>query len=763
MRERSLEITESGDCEDEIATAGCASSMAVDGECARDERLANERKRLQETQAELASAVSVLKAGFENLRHGLMVVDDNWRISMFNDRISEIVGYPPGVICLGRTMYELVCATAELGLYPSDTQERAWARWSGRLEKNISGHHFTSLTDGRVMQVNYSPYGKHGWIISYEDVSARVNAEKALAEQIERFDVALTNIPHAVAMFGANDDLILCNPSYVSLLRLPPDLATGGTPLKLILEHIQRIGSAPIRMSDYFNFYAEAKASKGTRSARLELTDGRIVQIAHSPLSSGGFLGTLEDVTQTARAEEQIRYMGSHDGLTGLPNRSLLRDRMSEALARVRRGGMFCIHYLDVDNFKTVNDTHGHAMGDLLLKRVTERLQHCLRDVDTLARLGGDEFVALQADLEKPEQAGELARRFVEALNEPFDLEGREVYLGVSVGIAICPSDGDDMDALLRSADMAMYRAKSEGRNTHRFFEIAMDARLQQRRELELTLRQALANGEFELYYQLQVDAQTEAITACEALLRWNHPTRGIVSPAEFIPVAEEIGLIAPLGAWVIRQACRDAATWPRHIGVAVNLSPVQFKGLSLIQTVVSALNESGLSALRLELEITESALLADSESTIATLNHLRALGVRIALDDFGTGYSSLSYLRSFPFDKIKIDRSFIKDLGEENDCSAIVRAVASLGIALGMTTTAEGVETAEQLRQVRAQGCIEVQGYYFGRPCPVGELCDLLKAREALVQRASSTDWIGAPVLAAARRRAASRSIRRP
>jgi diguanylate cyclase (GGDEF)-like protein len=690
------------------------------------------------------------------------VIDDDWRITMFNDRISEIVGYPPGLIRIGESLYELARATAKIGLYPGDTLERAWARWCGRLEKNIPGHHFTNLSDGRVIPVNYSPFGKHGWIFSYDDVSARVNAERALAEQIERFDVALTNIPHAVAMFSADDDLILCNPSYISLLRLPLDLTAVGTPLKLIFDHVERIGSAPVRMSDYFEFSAGAKISKGTKSTRLELRDGRILQVAHSRLSSGGFLGILEDVTQTARAEAQIRHMGSHDGLTGLPNRSLLRDRMNEALARVRRGGMFCIHYLDVDNFKTVNDTHGHAIGDLLLKQVTERLRFCLRDADTLARLGGDEFVALQTDLERPEHAGDLARRFVEALNEPFDLEGREVYLGVSVGVAICPSDGEDVDALLRSADMAMYRAKTEGRNTHRFFEVAMDARLQQRRALELDLRRAFANNEFALHYQPQVDARTEAITGCEALLRWNHPSRGAVSPAEFVPVAEEIGLIAPLGAWVIQQACLDAASWPKHIGVAVNLSPVQFKGPSLIQTVVSALSGSGLSPLRLELEITESALLADSESTIATLNHLRALGVRIALDDFGTGYSSLSYLRSFPFDKIKIDRSFIRDLGEENDCSAIVKAVASLGMALGMTTTAEGVETAEQLRQIRAQGCTEVQGYYFGRPSPVDQLHGLFEARDAAAGPASAPDWIGAPISAAARRRAARPSIGR-
>jgi diguanylate cyclase (GGDEF)-like protein len=443
-------------------------------------------------------------------------------------------------------------------------------------------------------------------------------------------------------------------------------------------------------------------------------------------MSSGGYVATHEDITQAVRAEEQIRFMGSHDSLTGLPNSSLLRDRIGEALARARRGGMFCIHYLDLDNFKSVNDTHGHSIGDLLLKQVAERLRRCLRETDTLARLGGDEFAVLQGDLEKPEQASSLARRLVECMAEPFDLDGREVYLGVSVGISVCPGDGDEVDALLKNADMAMYQSKSEGRNTYRFYELALDARLQERRLLELDLRRAVANGEFELHYQPQVDAQTESITGYEALLRWNHPTRGMVSPAEFIPVAEETGLIAALGAWVLQQACRDAANWPKHVSVAVNLSSVQFKGHGLAQTVVAALDASGLSPLRLELEITESVLLADSESTIATLNHLRALGVRVAMDDFGTGYSSLSYLRSFPFDKIKIDRSFIKDLGEKSDCLAIIKAIAALGAALGMTITAEGVETGEQFRLARDQGCTEVQGYFFGRPCPAKVLLDL-------------------------------------
>jgi diguanylate cyclase (GGDEF)-like protein len=699
---------------------------------AADRRSGRQSDRLPTRAAERPIRADALAAAFDNLHQGFMLLDGQWRVTNFNSRLNEIVGYPAGVLHVGANPHDLISASVALGHHPGHSVEEIYEQWRRRLSDRTPGDHLGHTPDGRTMKIGYAPFGEGGWAISYEDITGRLEAEKALAEQNERFEAALTNIPHGMCMFDADKRLILCNAIYTQLYALPPELTATGTPLQRILDYRAVAGSAPIEMATYFDVVSEAEAANGIRSTRVELQDGRTIRIAHNPMSSGGYVATHEDITQAVRAEEQIRFMGSHDSLTGLPNSSLLRDRIGEALARARRGGMFCIHYLDLDNFKSVNDTHGHSIGDLLLKQVAERLRRCLRETDTLARLGGDEFVVLQGDLEKPEQAGNLARRLVECMAGPFDLDGRHVYLGVSIGVSVCPGDGDEVDALLKNADMAMYRSKSEGRNTYRFFELAMDARLQERRLLELDLRRAVANGEFEIYYQPQVDAQTESITGCEALLRWNHPTRGMVSPAEFIPVAEETGVIVPLGAWVLQQACRDAANWPKHVGVAVNLSSAQFKGLTLVQTVVSALDASGLSPLRLELEITETALLADNDSTIATLNHLRGLGVRIAMDDFGTGYSSLSYLRSFPFDKIKIDRSFIKDLGEKSDCSAIVKAVASLGAALGMTTTAEGVETAEQLRQIRDQGCTEVQGYFFGRPCPVDRLHDLFREKSA-------------------------------
>jgi diguanylate cyclase (GGDEF)-like protein len=678
-------------------------------------------------EGELLAGAEMLKATFNNVRHGFMLLDDRLRVRSFNPRLAELIGFPPGVIFEGAEARSLVCASFALGHYPGGTVEEAYAGWIGRLANRTAGHRHSRGPDGRTTKIGCLPFGEREWIITYEDISARIDAEEALAEQNERFDAALTNMPHGVCMFEADRRLILCNAGYAELYALPAELTVAGTRLQDILDYRAAHGSAPLEMTTYSYLLSEDPVS-GARTGRVALQDGRTVRITHNPMNGGRYVAIHEDVTEAVRAEQQIRYLGSHDGLTGLPNRTLLLDRIGEAVTRARRGEMFCLHYLDLDNFKSVNDLHGHSVGDLLLKQAIARLRLCLRETDTLARLGGDEFVVLQADVGKPEEAGSLARRFIEAIAEPFDLDGRQAYVGVSIGVSVCPNDGADVDTLLKNADLAMYRSKSEGRNTYRFFEFAMDARIQERRLLELDLRCAVANQEFELYYQPQVDAQTEVVTGCEALLRWRHPTRGMVSPNDFITVAEEIGVIVPLGAWVIQQACRDAATWPSQIGVAVNLSSQQFKGLALVQTVVSALAAASLSPLRLELEITESVLLADSESTLAALRHLRALGVRIAMDDFGTGYSSLSYLRSFPFDKIKIDRSFIKDIGEKSDCSAIVRAVAGLGAALGMITTAEGVETVEELGQIRALGCTEVQGYFFGRPRPASELADLFR-----------------------------------
>jgi len=439
-------------------------------------------------------------------------------------------------------------------------------------------------------------------------------------------------------------------------------------------------------------------------------------------------LGVSEDIAERKRAEAQIARLAHYDPLTDLPNRVLFQKDLSEALARrSRTGGHLAVHFIDLDRFKTVNDTLGHPLGDDLLRIAAQRLRACVRDGDTVARLGGDEFAVVQNGLTDLTGATRLAQRIVEAMAAPFELQGHQVMIGASVGVALAPSDGESPDELLKKADMALYRAKADGRGAFHFFEKAMDEQLQARRGLELDLRRALLAGEFELFYQPLYNLGDDRVTGCEALVRWRHPERGMVSPADFIPLAEEIGLIVPLGEWVLRTACREAAGWPDHVRVAVNLSPAQFRDRTLVSSVVSALATSGLPAERLELEITESVLLQDNAANLKVLHDLKALGVRISMDDFGTGYSSLSYLRSFPFDKIKIDQTFVRDILKDSDALAIIRAVLDLGASLGIVTTAEGVESREQLDALRDHGCAEIQGYYISRPSPASDMGRML------------------------------------
>ena len=452
-------------------------------------------------------------------------------------------------------------------------------------------------------------------------------------------------------------------------------------------------------------------------------------------MSGGGWVATLEDISEWREAQAKISHMARHDALTDLPNRTLFREQLEHALHRVSRNeqvGIFCI---DLDHFKDVNDSLGHPIGDDLLKEVARRLSECVREGDTVSRLGGDEFAVVQIGSElQVSEASALAGRLIEVVSAPYIIQGHQVVVGASIGISVAPNDGSDPDQLLKNADMALYRAKADGRGTYRFFETGMDARAQARRLLEIDLRAALLRGEFEVHYQPIHDLAADQIICFEALLRWNHPLRGSIPPMNFIPLAEETGLIIPIGEWVLRKACTDAAGWSQDVRVAVNLSPAQFKNRNLVPSVMAALSASRLPANRLELEITESVLLQDNETTLATLHKLRDFGIRISMDDFGTGYSSLSYLRSFPFDKIKIDRSFIHDLATRGDAMAIVRAVTSLGKSLGISTTAEGVETSEQLALLRSEGCNEVQGYLFSQPRPAEEVEKMLSSGQLRV-----------------------------
>ncbi len=549
--------------------------------------------------------------------------------------------------------------------------------------------------------------------------------DRTLETQNARFDAALNNMSQALCMVDQEQRVIVCNSRFLRLFDLPAAAVQPGAPI----EDVFRNAAVASR---YEREVIEAICGKqreliaAARAGNFfqENAGGQAVAVSHQPMPGNGWVATYEDISERRRAEARIHFMAHHDALTSLPNRLLFEERLGQLLKRERRADAnLAVLCLDLDHFKDVNDSLGHPAGDMLLKQVAQRALDCVRGGDTVARLGGDEFAILQSSSCQPEHAVALARRLVKALGAPYDIDGKRVVIGASIGIAAATCDGRDVDHLLKNADIALYKAKGEGRGTYRLFEDEMDAQLQARRAMETELHEAVNRHELVLFYQPLFDLAADRVTGFEALLRWRHPTLGMVSPARFIPVAEEMGLIGRIGEWVLAQACRDAAAWPGDVTVAVNLSPLQFRGDGLVRAVRASLDAAGLPARRLALEITESALLKDSDKVLATLHELRDCGVEIALDDFGTGYSSLSYLRSFPFDRIKIDQSFIREMDRRPNCLAIVRSVAQLAQTLGMATTAEGIETPEQLDQVRQAGCTQAQGYYFDQPRPVSEI----------------------------------------
>ena len=556
-------------------------------------------------------------------------------------------------------------------------------------------------------------------VVSYRD---RLQQQKdELHTQNMRFDTALNNMSQGLAMFDAQQRLVVCNDEYIAIYAWAEGFLQPGMTLREILEDRVRSGLMSNESLDGIRETAAAGTGDGRKGAfDCQLNDGRCIAVVARPMLDGGTVTTHEDVTERRRAETQIAYMAHHDALTGLANRILLRERIQAALSGCpdRQLAVFC---LDLDRFKAVNDTLGHPVGDAVLRMAANRLNACIREPDTVARLGGDEF-AIVAALAPPD-AGALAARIVEAISRPYDLDGYRIEIGISIGIALAPRDGNDPDELLKNADLALYRAKAQGRNTHRFFEPDQDLCLTERYKLEQDLRRAIGASEFEVHYQPICSIETGRKISVEALVRWRHPVHGLMLPDRFIPLAEETGLIHALGELVLRQACADAVNWPSYAKVAVNLSPLQFQSPDLAGHVVAILADSGLPAHRLELEITETVLLQRSNDNLRTLQELSALGISIALDDFGTGYSSLSYLRLFRFDRIKIDRSFVSEMAEMQASAAIVCAVANLGRSLDIVTVAEGVETEQQLALLRAAGCTQAQGYLLGRPIPAADL----------------------------------------
>jgi len=555
------------------------------------------------------------------------------------------------------------------------------------------------------------------------------NSERRLALEKERLDTAINNMTQGLLLYDSDARIVLCNQRYLDMYELSPDVVRPGLHFRDLIAYRKRIGSFKGDVDEFCSNVLRNVALRKATHSIIETTDGRAIEIGNQPLKSGGWVATQEDITERRRAEKQIAHLAHYDALTDLPNRVLFRERLEKELERTRRGEQLAMLYIDIDEFKSVNDSLGHPVGDELLKAVASRLLGCIRETDFVARLGGDEFAIVQTGVRQPNDVMELVKRIYEAIRRPYECLGHHVATDASIGIALAPNDGTDLDQLLKSADLAMYGAKSDGRHTYRFFEPEMDARVKARRTLELDIRQAIVDRAFELHYQPVVNLQSGEVAGCEALLRWRHPVRGMIPPADFIPIAEETGLICEIGDWVLATACTEAANWPSTVRLAVNVSPVQFRSHAFALKVAEVLAATGLPASQLELEITEAVLIRDDDTALTLLEQLRALGVRIALDDFGTGYSSLSYLRRFPFDKIKIDRCFVDGITDADGSSAIVQAVINIANAQNMTTTAEGIETEPQREMLRELGCTEMQGFLFSRPRPVAEIRTMLSS----------------------------------
>ena len=664
------------------------------------------------------SAQTRLSDALDGSQDGIIVVDADLRIALANAQAANFLGTTPGTMAPGTPVFRMAGAAPSSRKLLLDLLSLEGSAEESRLD------------DGRWLRISRSTTREGGFVALCSDISVQKDQEAKLKATNLRLDAALENMSQGLCLYGANQSLLVVNRRFCEIFELPIEAISSGMTLRTVFNTLAKAGKFPNRhamdvVQDEVRIFEKRQPSQRF----LEIGGNRIVGVAVQPLSDGGWLSTVEDVTERRIAEERIAFMARHDALTQLPNRTLFAERVDQAAERSEQDHMAAILCLDLDHFKHVNDTLGHPIGDELLRAVSARLRDCVRSVDTVARLGGDEFAIVQPAIDSTDEAIVLANRIIERLSAPFNLEGdHHVLIGVSIGISLAPGDGTDHGKLLKNADVALYRAKEDGRGTFRFFEAEMDSRLQARRAMELDLRRALEMDQFEVWYQPQFDLRADKIVGFEALLRWRHPVNGMVGPGDFIPLAEEIGLIREIGAWTLATACRDAKNWPERLRVAVNVSPVQLRFSDFPALVERALSSTGLDVSRLELEITESVMLSSSVAALDLLHQVRALGVQISIDDFGTGYSSLTSLRSFPFSKIKIDKSFVQDLSTNAGAQAVIKAVIVLGAGLDVRTTAEGVETPEQMARLRVEGCSEVQGYYISPPVPVAEVSALLK-----------------------------------
>jgi diguanylate cyclase (GGDEF)-like protein/PAS domain S-box-containing protein len=667
-----------------------------------------------------------LDATINNMTQGVLMFDASERIVVCNQRYIEMYGLSPDVVKPGCAFRELIAHRAATGTFAGDIDEyHRGVR--DVVARGIATDRTIQTKDGRSIRIIDQPMINGGWVATHEDITAQLRSRTELERTQAFLNTVIENVPATIFVKEVQGQrYLLVNRAFEELWGVQRSHVIGKSAYDLFAERTaDQFFERDAQLIEHPGRLLHTTYQIETPNNGHRMVESRRIAIVGENGKPEYLLGVVEDITERTRADERIRYMAHHDLLTGLSNRALFMEKLEEAGARLRRRGeMFTVFMLDLDRFKYVNDSLGHPEGDSLLKETARRLKAALRETDILARLGGDEFAILQAgEAEQREDASLLAERIMRVIAEPYEINESRVTIGTSIGIARAPVDGVEPSELMKKADLALYRMKSEGRNGYRFFDAQMTADAIALHQLEHDLREAIRRNEFEVYYQPIVASATRKPVGAEALVRWRHPKRGFIPPDQFIPLAEETGLIVPLGEWVLQTACAEAASWPPDLKISVNLSPAQFGKGNLLDVIMCVLVDTGLPADRLELEITESMLIENDLDIGGVLRQLKNLGVSIALDDFGTGYSSLSYLTKFPFDKIKIDKSFTQNIIKRVDCRAIVSSVRALGEGLDITTTAEGVETEQQFEMLRAAGIELVQGYLFGRPSPAPEL----------------------------------------
>ncbi|HLZ04769.1 MAG TPA: EAL domain-containing protein [Bradyrhizobium sp.] len=682
----------------------------------------------RDARAELAAEKQRLDTALNNMTQGLVLYDSSARIVTFNQRYIDMYSLSRDVVKPGLHYYDLIQHRKDTGSYDGDVRGFCDSIMRNIAEGKVNSTIMETPDGGAYFIVN-KPLATGGWVATIEDITTQRRLEQERDRDRAFLREIIDHIPTQITVKDARDSrYVLVNSVAEEQFGAVGRDIVGKTPYDIFPQHL----AARVLADDALALQSDSTIFIDDHRWETKLHGSRIVNSKRLAIRDKAgepryILNVVEDVTERREAEEKIAHLAHYDALTDLPNRVLFRERIERELKKVANGEPFALLYIDIDEFKGINDSLGHHVGDELLKAVASRIRSRVKDSDLVARLGGDEFAVIRTGATSADEVAAFVTRIHEAIRQPYQCLGHQLSSDASIGIAMAPLDGTSHDQLIKNADLAMYAAKSSGRRTHRFFEPAMDASAKARLTMEQDLRQAMADGAFEVHYQPLVHLGRNAVSGCEALLRWRHPERGMISPAEFVPVAEDTGLINELGDWVLRTACAEAVTWPDHVRLAVNVSPVQLKNQTLALRIAGALAASGLEPGRLEIEITEAVLIRDDEEALAILHQLRNLGVRIALDDFGTGFSSLSYLKRFPFDKIKIDRCFVSDISEVDASSSIVEAVVNIAAALNMTTTAEGVETEAQRELLRKLGCTEMQGYLFSAPRPGADVRRLL------------------------------------